>query len=188
MRDKILRAAADEIRIRGVRFTMSNLASRLSISKTSLYEHFHSKNELIYSVLALAIEDIHKQENEIYADPALPVTAKIRALLKVVPKTFGPINNQHIYEDLSRFYPQEFQLLQDFRQQHLERLNSLILQGIENATVRPVNLSVLRQIVTGATQNLFTYQFLAENNLTFADALSAMSDILVLGLSSSPEE
>lgn len=188
MRNQILKAAAEEMMTRGVKFTMSNLASRLSISKTSLYEHFASKNELIYHVLAIAIADIKSQDEEIYANSSLTLTGKIHALLKVAPKSFGPISNRHIYDDLCHYYPEEFKLVQEFRGQQIDRLSELIARGIELRVIRPVNIKVLRQIVRSATQELFSYSFLSENNMTFPDALAAMSDILVLGLKNSHEK
>lgn len=188
MRNQILKAAAEEMLIRGIKFTMSNLAGRLSISKTSLYEHFSSKNELIYHVLAMAIADIQQQSEEIYANQSLTVTEKIHALLKVAPKVFGPLNNRHIYDDLCRYYPKEFQLVKEFRQQQIDGLSSLIIHGMETGLVRPVNIRVLRQIINSTTQDLFSYSFLSENNMTFTDALAAMSDILVLGLKGSQDK
>jgi hypothetical protein len=64
----------------------------------------------------------------------------------------------------------------------MNRLTDLILHSIENKAIRPINIFVLRQIVANALSNLFNYRFLEESNMTFADALSAMADILVFGL------
>ncbi|MCC5468147.1 TetR/AcrR family transcriptional regulator [Pelosinus baikalensis] len=182
MRNRILMAAADEMKTRGVKFTMSDLARRLSLSKTSLYEHFASKNELVHDILATAIQDVQNQEQEIYSNSGLSVAEKIQALLKVAPKVFGPINNHSLYDDLRHYYPEEWQLVSDFRQEQLNHLTSLIVQSIENNSLRPINVSVLKQIVTSAMNDLFNYRFLEESNMTHADALSAMADIIMFGL------
>ncbi|AJQ25596.1 TetR/AcrR family transcriptional regulator [Pelosinus fermentans] len=182
MRNRILMAAADEMKTRGVKFTMSDLARRLSLSKTSLYDHFASKNELVHDILATAIQDVQNQEQEIYSNSGLSVAEKIQALLKVAPKVFGPINNHSLYDDLRHYYPEEWQLVSDFRQEQLNHLTSLIVQSIESNSLRPINVSVLKQIVTSAMNDLFNYQFLEESNMTHADALSAMADIIVFGL------
>ena len=47
MRERIIMAVFDEIKLKSFKFTMNDLATRLSISKTSLYENFSSKAELI---------------------------------------------------------------------------------------------------------------------------------------------
>lgn len=59
---------------------------------------------------------------------------------------------------------------------------SLIVQGIENNSLRPINVPVLRQVVTSAMNDLFNYRFLEESNMTHADALSAMADIIMYAL------
>ena len=43
IREQILQAAIDELRVHGPNFHMDDLARRLRISKRTLYEHFSSK-------------------------------------------------------------------------------------------------------------------------------------------------
>lgn len=174
--------AADEMKIRGVKFTMSDLARRLSISKTSLYDHFASKNELVHDILTTAIKDVQTQEQEICNNSNLSIVGKIQNLLKISPKVFGPINNPRLYADLIHYYPDEWQLVSEFRQKQLNHLKCLIDEAIENNLLRPINVSVFKQIVTSTMNDLLSYQFLEENNMTSADALSAMTDIIVFGL------
>ncbi|HMM22872.1 MAG TPA: TetR/AcrR family transcriptional regulator [Selenomonadales bacterium] len=173
-------AAAQEMIIRGVKFTMSDIAKHLSVSKTSLYEHFSSKNELIHNIIMMAIEDVNNQEEAIY-NSSLSIAEKLPLILKVTPTVFGPINNHRLLEELQQFYPDEFQSIESFRTKQMDRLIALIAEGIENGTVRSVDLSVLRQIIFG-TMDLFSYKFLTEKNKTFPDALAAMADIVVNGL------
>lgn len=182
MRTRILMAAADEIKTRGVKFTMSDLARRLSLSKSSLYEHFASKNELVRSILVTAIQDFREQEQEIYNNCELSVTDKIKALLRIAPRVFGPIYNRSLYEDLRYYYPNEWQLVSDFREDQLNHLTSLIIQSIEAKSLRPVNIAVLRQMITSTMNDLFNFRFLEENNITHSDALAALADIIVYGL------
>ncbi|WP_094606830.1 hypothetical protein SPSIL_034510 [Sporomusa silvacetica DSM 10669] len=182
MRKRILMAAAEEMKTRGVKFTMSDLARRLSLSKTSLYEHFASKNELVHDILTTAIQDIQEQEQEIYSSPKLSTAEKIQALLKIAPKVFGAINNHSLYDDLRHYYPDEWHLVSDFRQEQLNHLTSFIIPNIENDLLRPINVAVLRQIIASAMNDLFNFRFLEESNMTHADALAAMADIAVYGL------
>jgi AcrR family transcriptional regulator len=175
-------AAADEMKIRGVKFTMSDLARRLRISKTSLYDHFSSKNDLVHDILITAINDVQTQEQEICNNSNLSIVEKIQGLLKISPKVFGPINNPRLYTDLVHYYPDEWQLVSEFRQKQLNHLKCLIDEAIENNSIRPINVSVFKQIVTSTMNDLLNYQFLEESNMTSADALSAMTDIIVFGL------
>ncbi|SMC32606.1 TetR/AcrR family transcriptional regulator [Sporomusa malonica] len=182
MRNRILMAAADEMKSRGVKFTMSDLARRLSLSKTSLYEHFASKNELVHNILATAIQDFREQEQEIYGNDELSIADKIQALIKIAPRVFGSIYNRSLYDDLRHYHPNEWQLILDFQQEQLNRLTFFIIQNIETNSLRSINVPVLRQIITSTMSDLFHFRFLEESNLTHADALAAMADIIVYGL------
>lgn len=181
MRERILMAAAEEINLRGFKFTMGDLTKRLSISKTSLYEQFSSKNELVATLVDMAFTDVREQENVIYKNSNLSIAEKIKAVLRVSPKIFGPFN-ELIYDDLRRSYPEEWQLVSAFRQERLECLSALLVKGMETHLIRSVNLVVVQQMILGAINQLFNYRFLTDSNITYADAIAAMSDVLVYGL------
>jgi len=174
-------AAAEEINLRGFKFTMSDLTKRLSISKTSLYEQFSSKNELVATLVAMAFTDVREQEDGIYKSSSLSIAEKITAVLRVNPKIFGPFN-ERIYDDLRSSYPEEWQLVSAFRQERLECLSALLIKGMENNSIRSVNLVVVQQMILGAINQLFNYRFLTDSNITYADAMAAMADVLVYGL------
>ena len=184
MRNRILMAAAEEINLRGFKFTMSDLAKRLSLSKTSLYEQFSSKNELIATLVKMAFADVREQENNIYINETLSIAEKIIAVLRVSPKIFGHFN-ERTYDDLRNGYPEQWVLVDAFRQERLECLFVLIRQGMKNNLIRPVNLLVVQQMVFGSVNQIFNYRFLNDSNITYADAVTAMADILVYGLLSS---
>lgn len=181
MRNRIILAAAEEINFRGFKFTMSDLTKRLSISKSSLYEYFSSKNELIATVLDLALDDIQSQEEEVYNHPELSIAEKFQAILTISPKIFGPINDR-IYEDLRNYYPAEWEKVANFRQDRLDRLSDFLIRGIAANALRPVNLKVIRQMISGAMNDLINYRFLADNNMTYPDAIAAMADVIAYGL------
>lgn len=182
LRNRILMAAFEEMNVRGVKFTMSDLAKRLNVSKTSLYEHFSSKSELVQNILITVIQDIQEQEEAIYNNSELTFAEKIPTLLKVAPTVFGPINNYRLQDDLQLYYPKEFRIVEKFKEERQERFLFLIVQGIENNAIRPINTKVLRQLIVSTTNDLFSYHFLSASNMTAPDALAAMSDIIVNGL------
>ena len=182
MRNKIIMAAAEEMITRGLKFTMGDLAAKLHVSKSSLYEYFSSKEDIINGVLAMAIDDMRRLDDAIYDAPNLSLPEKLRALFKVVPTVFGPINNRRLFEDLRLRHPGGEQIIAAFKEEQFRRQSALITEGLKTQSVRNVNLQVLQQLMVSATNELFTYRFLADNNMTVADALSALADIIVFGL------
>lgn len=180
MRNRIIMATVDEINLRGFKFTMSDLAKRLSISKSSLYEYFVSKDELISTILDIVLNDFQLQEEKIY-NSNLSIIEKLKAVLTITPQTFEPFHNR-VYDDLKLTYKAEWEKVIKFRKGRMERLTSLLKQGIENGVIRQVNIGVFRQIVESTTNDLTNYQFSSNNNMTYLDAVSAMLDILIYGL------
>lgn len=182
LRDHIVLAAAEELKNRGVKFTMNDLAKRLSLSKTTLYDHFAAKSDLIQELVTRSIQAIQEQEEEIYKNTQLSTAEKIQSLLKISQKVFGPVYNRAIYDDFRHYYPDHYQQLSDFRQERLDKLMTLIQQGIEEHAFRPVNISVFRQLIISGLGDLCSFQFLEKNNMTYANALAALSDIILHGL------
>ncbi len=181
MRERILQAAIEEIRIHGLRFTMSDLTKRLRVSKTSLYEYYASKNELVQAFATMIRDDLREQRENILQDSTLSIPEKIHALLKITPQDINPYTNQ-LYDDFLQYYPVESKPLDEFLQEQLDQMTTLLLQGIATNVIRPVNSKVFRQMVLGVVLDLLTNQFLKESNMTLRDALSDMADIIMLGL------
>lgn len=180
MRNRIIMAASEEINLRGFKFTMSDLTKRLSISKSSLYEHFSSKDELIATILDTVLNDFKTQEEKIYGSD-LPILEKLKAALTVTPQTFEPFPNR-VYDDLRLTYPKEWEKVTKFRQERIDHLTALLVQGVENGIIRSVNMAVVQQMIVSTTNDMLGYRFLAENNMTYPDAVAAMLDVIIQGL------
>lgn len=180
MRQDILQAVAEEINSRGFKFTMSDLTKRLCVSKSSLYEHFASKTELIAAFLDAVFTDMEQQETEIYQSE-LPTLEKFKTVLGVTPKVLGPLRSQ-VLDDLRTAYPSEWQRVRDFNHQRLDRLTALLQQGIADGIVRPIPFPILRELIIAGMNAIAAHRFLAENNMTYADAISQLTDLITHGL------
>ncbi len=180
MRNRIIMATVEEINLRGFKFTMSDLTRRLSISKSSLYEHFASKDELIATIVDIVLNDFRKQEEKIYTSQ-LPILEKLKAALTITPEAFEPFHNR-VYDDLRLTYPNEWQKVTLFRKERIDRLTNLLSEGMEAGTIRHVHLGVVQQMIVSTINDLISYRFLAEHNMTYPDAVAAMLDVMVHGI------
>ncbi|MGN0523890.1 MAG: TetR/AcrR family transcriptional regulator [Eubacterium sp.] len=68
MREKIINAAIESLRTEGLKFSVDTIASRLKISKKTIYKLFPSKEALAYEIYEeyyrRALENVRKIENE----------------------------------------------------------------------------------------------------------------------------
>ena len=181
MRTRIMQAAIAAMQEHGIRFTMSDLARRLAVSKSTLYAYFPSKEALVGTILEAIAADIQKQQEEKLQDSSISLPEKLRAMLATFPKTIGPLNDR-IIDDIRRYMPGEWTKIEQFRNSRWLITKELLQQGIASGQLRPVNLAIVRAMLFGTVDELANYQFLVQNNLTFRDALTTVADILVNGL------
>ena len=180
MRNRIIAATVEEINLRGFKFTMSDLTKRLSISKTSLYEQFSSKDELVATILDIVLNDLWTQEQKIYTSD-LSIVEKLKAVLTVKQDRFEPFHNR-VYEDLRLTYPREWEKVTQFRKKRMKHLTDLLQEGVVQGRIRPVNMAVVQQMIESTINDLINYQFLSENNMTYSDAVAVMIDVIIKGI------
>ena len=106
MRDQILAAAIEEITESGIKFTMNDLVRRLSISKSTLYAHFRSKEELVGAIVDLSLATVRQKEKSILDDNTLNVAEKLKALTVIYPPMTISIRAML---DLKRHFPKEWE-------------------------------------------------------------------------------
>ena len=164
MKDIIIHAAMEEIRMRGLRFTMQDLATRLKVSKRSLYENFSSKENLIDEMVDIILSDMTEEEHAIFARD-IPIPEKVEALLTIHPYD-AEMFNTNVYEDLKRMYPQQWQKIENSRLERQRHVEVLLTQGIEEGTLRPFQVSLIGHILKDAFESFTSYSFLAGNGLT----------------------
>lgn len=174
-------AAFEEMNTRGFRFTMADLARKLAVSKTTLYQHFSSKDELIGAIFGAIYADVVAREEAILNDPRRSFPEKLEGLLAVFPGVFGPINNRLI-ADIQRHVPDEKEKAEAFRRERWQRIAGLIERERGADRLRSLNLAVLERTYMLMSGALVDYKFLAENNLSAREALAAFAAMVTFGL------
>lgn len=181
MRNRIMAAAMDEMNKRGVKFTMSDLAGCLAVSKSTLYEYFNSKEELIGAVMDGFLAE-HRLHMEMAShDDTLNFRQKLISMMTAHPKVFGVANGRILY-DIKHYLPAEWKKFECFIDETWKQIEKLISEGIEKGGIRPINLAVFRKVFMGGINELVNFEFLRENNLTIFNAIEIMADILFSGL------
>ncbi|MGF9829498.1 TetR/AcrR family transcriptional regulator [Bacillus anthracis] len=88
MKAQIAKIAITLFYVRGIKFTMSDLARDLSLSKSTLCEHFPSKDALIDYIVDQINEEAQLRFEEIVKDSNLTLPQKLKGILLIVPKSF----------------------------------------------------------------------------------------------------
>lgn len=181
MKSTILAAAIEEVTLRGLRFTMQDLATRLRVSKRSIYENFSSKEDLISYMVDHILRDMSSQEQAIL-DTKASCISKLEQLLTVHPYE-AEMFNKNIYEDLRRFFPRQWQKVEEARQLRLQRIEQLLKAGIAAHELKPVNVGLVSEVIKCSFDSFTSYHFLEQNKLTYKEAMESLLHIMLEGIS-----
>ena len=92
LREKCIEQALTLIVEQGLKFTMSDLAKSLGISKKTLYTLFDSKEAMFCAVADTCFASIKRSEKEILEDRSLSLYQRIRSLIIVIPEQYKNLN------------------------------------------------------------------------------------------------
>lgn len=174
-------AAMTEMDEHGVRFTMSDLAARLAISKRTLYEHFESKEVLVSSIVDAVISDLHLQRCEIVNSSSLDLREKLVGMLTVKSKVFSDVSDR-VKVELSQQYPGLWEKSHKAQEEQWAVIDSVIKEGIATGCFRPIFVPVLRKVLQGSVSEVVDYDFLLQQRMSFHEMIGHIMDIILYGV------
>ena len=178
---RIMTAAMEELNEYGIRFTMANLATRLAISKRTLYEHFDSKEVLIESIVDVIILDMQTQRMRILEDVQLTLQEKLIKMLSVRPAAFIKLEDR-VKLDLRRQFPGLWKRAHESAEAQWDMIDEVLREGIDAGCFRPIYVPVVRKLLQGAVNEISDYDFLLEQRKTFHEMIGFITDILIYGI------
>jgi len=107
LKEELLKNAVDIIHNDGIEtLTLSELSKRLGTSRSAIYRHFSSKNELIQNVLAYGFQMFEKDISEVFMQNEMNILSRLHAMGKIYVN-FG-IEHSNLYRIL---FGEKFQIL-----------------------------------------------------------------------------
>jgi TetR/AcrR family transcriptional regulator, cholesterol catabolism regulator len=181
---KILDAASELMRERGyVNVTLDHIAERLHISKVTIYNHWTSKQEIIFDLHRIAYKIVIESLQKIVEDDDTPVSKLRRAIENHVSQAVvagvGPMLPQQDWLVISR-HKKEIVKLRDIYE---EMLCSIIKEGIKKREFRRVDVKLLVYTILGAVNYTFVW-YSPEGSMSPEEIASAMSDFILSGIMS----
>ncbi|SDK29940.1 TetR/AcrR family transcriptional regulator [Sediminibacillus albus] len=182
MKDRITRQVVEEIQRNGMRFTVDDITNQLGISKKTIYEHFSSKEEIIETIVDKMLAETDQKTNELMADDSLSFIVKIKQLMQVLPEYYQ-IYDRPILDEMKRFYPDQWVKIEASLDEDWDELQALIESGIQTGEiVSGYSVAVIMKVLIEAINTTMDQHFFNKNNITVAEALSQIVDILLYGL------
>lgn len=181
LKERILEGARKELKRKGFRFTISELATQLGISTKTFYEYYPSKNELIGDILNQAIKELKVKENEILLDLTIDTVEKLKKCLILIPVDFQFAQLGHL-EELQRYYPMQWEILDSCIREQWESVLSLMNEGILLEQIRPFNTQIFIDLYIGGLYRLMDNSSSNKNNVTLLETMEELVDILMHGI------
>lgn len=182
LRTQILDAAAELFQAEGLSFTMQQVAAALHISKKTIYTVYSDKEALLMGMVDMLFEKIHRRKAELAALP-LPLEERLRAVIIALPEEYAALDFRQL-DALEEKYPAVAARVRRHLETGWEPTMALLEQGIAEKRIRPVNLTVLRRVLTAAFQQLLSG---ANDGSSYAAELDDMMDIFMNGIKEVPQ-
>ncbi|NEW09209.1 TetR/AcrR family transcriptional regulator [Paenibacillus sp. SYP-B3998] len=174
-------AFIEEIHDKGMKFTMDDLAKRLGISKRTLYENFSSKVELLEAIIEQTLREADEKTEAIIQDESLSLLDKIKGVMTVLPNHYE-LYDLRILEQMKRYYPEQWSRIDSALKDDWHTLHVLIEQGIREGIIVNKNIALLMKMIIDAMNSTLDQRFFMKNQITVAEALSSIVEVLMFGL------
>lgn len=181
LRERIIDVAIEEFTRSGLKFTMSDVAKKLGISKKTIYTVFESKQEVLIGIADRYTADFRKMQEELEADSGLTPVQKLEKLLCALPEKYYNIGLNRIYE-LSEKYPKPYRYLMASVNHGWELAEKYLKKGIEEGEIQQASIPVVMSMVKGTVRCFMESSVLYENNLTYEQGKLEMVRILMKGI------
>lgn len=181
LREDILEATIKVFNRKGLKFTMDDIATELSISKKTIYKVFDDKESMFLCMVDYCFDKIYEQKRIVLEDKSLSITDKIRGVLAVLPDGYRDVDFGKLYVLKDKF-PKIYNKVEQRLESGWEGVLELIERGISEGVIRPINIHIVKTMMEATLEQFFQRDVLVTNNISYNDALNEVVDILVDGI------
>lgn len=191
-RAAVLSCAAKLFNTKGARSTtLADVASRLGLTKTSLYYYVANKEDLIYQCYNANVRQAHEQVDAAEQLTDTPLDCLMYFLESQIATTLRALDDAGDFYaaplEVASLAAEQREALEEEYRRLLRRLIELMQQGIDQGHIRPCNPVVTLRAILGALDWSFywLYEIPREEAATVSGALR---DLFSHGLLASPAQ
>lgn len=179
---RILKNTISIFNMKGLKFTMDDVARGCGISKKTIYTVFEDKNALFLSMVDMIFNDIKIEEERIMNDDSLPLKDKIQKLMSAMPETYGEIDFRKLYE-LKDKYPLIYKEVEERLETGWEDTIALLKKGQEEGIIKKdVRLNIVKVMMESTLEHFFQRDVLIRSGLSYQQGLNQVVSILMEGI------
>ena len=190
-RAAVLSCAAKLFNTKGARSTtLADVASRLGLTKTSLYYYVATKEDLIYQCYDANMRQAHDQLDRAEAAYEGATECLMAFLESQINTTLRALDGEGDFYaaplEVASLKAEHREVLEEEYRRLLRRLIDLLNRGIEAGQIRPCNLVITIRAIVGALDWSFYWLYEIPREQA-RGVVNVLRDLLTHGLLSSPE-
>lgn len=181
LRVRIIEGGIDAFSMKGLKFTMDDVAQGLHISKKTVYTVFPSKEDLLLGIADYSFAAIKESEHRIAQDESLDIIEKIKRIMVVLPERYQNIGLSNLYL-LNEKYPNVYRQVERNLSTDWDVTISLLRQAMDAGRIRPISIPILKAMFEGTLQSFLRTNVLIANGITYEDALHEVIETIMGGI------
>ncbi|QTD41102.1 TetR/AcrR family transcriptional regulator [Sporosarcina sp. Te-1] len=181
MKERLQQAVLELIVEKGLKFTISDIAAKVAVSKRTFYEHFSSKQHIIETIVDEAIEEVKQREQSIFQRKDWSCEQKLRAILLIVPSGLQ-VGDTVLLDQMKRFAPNEWLKIEKLLREEWETVRQIIEMGIQNGEFRPMDVPSVLQVLHGASMTIFDPEFYIHSGKPLSEVVETMVELVMHGI------
>lgn len=160
--------------------TMDGVARYLNKSKTTVYDYFQTKEELLQHLIAYKLDQIRGYE-KILEDSKLNYAEKCSQLLEYLSIHISDISTLFL-SDLQEQFPELWVKVDEFLEYAAIHLESFYAEGMRENEFNPIHTKVLVALDQVFFRMLCNPEFLSKNGLSLREAFDQFLHLKYYGL------
>ena len=162
-------------------FTVEGLASKLFISKKTIYEYFPSKEKLLEKIVRYRIGVVKRHIKEIIEKNSNPVLQFVE-MKRYIFKFTSRFDSNRMVEFKSK-YPDIWEMIESMRLDNKHNFVKILSEGQEQGYVRKeLDVNFVSTLYVSIINSTFQPEFFVKNNISYSDSLQVYTNIMSYGL------
>ena len=181
LKNIILKEGGNLIADEGIKsFTVENLATRLFMSKKTIYQYFSTKEALIKGIIVFKLKKQSEGFEKVMESEADPIN-KFYKIRDLHIKFSNKINLKRLVYIKTR-YPKIWDIIEKHRSERIENFTKIFLlakkKGYLRETLDPI---VSAKLFVNILNTSFRPEFILKNNINIKEAIYHIQEIVISG-------
>ncbi len=163
------------------KISMDEIARELSMSKSTLYKYFPSKQDIVSESIKLLVTDVKQKISDIICTQNNAVE-KFIEIIRLLTKIITKFSDKWM-SDLQLHAPNIWFELDETRKVLMYvNISKIIVQGQKEELIKKYPPEIVITLITGAIRNIVNPQFLISTSFSYDEAVQYAFKILLGGI------